>query len=218
MRPNAEMREIFEQFQIVLRDVLPPSIGFQRLEIRMPEVVCVTGSGNFSLDARSGGINAVFSIAWQIHMFAHDKETFVVTIDEPENHLHPSMQRTFLVNLARAFPRASIIAATHSPFVVSSFPEAKIYALYHDENRRVISELVDVSNISKTPNDVLRDVLDVDSNLPVWVIDRISGIIDSSAQSSPTERARLVMSELERLGIADALSEYKHGGRDAKTP
>jgi hypothetical protein len=125
VRANAQLRDVFERFQSILRVVMPPELGFQRLEIRMPEVVCVTDSGDFSLDAMSGGVNAIFSIAWQIHMFRHDKKKFVITIDEPENHLHPSMQRTLLPSLAAAFPDCSIIAATHSPFIVSSFPRCE---------------------------------------------------------------------------------------------
>lgn len=180
----------------------------------MPEVVCITKTGDFSLDAMSGGVNALFSIAWQIHMFGHDKETFTITIDEPENHLHPSMQRTLLPSLAQAFPNCTIIAATHSPFVVSSFPDANVYALANGEKGRIVSERLDTSAISRTPNDILREILDVRSNLPVWVENKISQIINGTAGST-TERARLIMEELERLGFTEALLEYKRGGHNA---
>lgn len=214
VKPDPLLRAVFEKFQEVLRRVMPPELGFQKLEVRMPEVVCITKTGDFSLDAMSGGVNALFSIAWQIHMFGHDKERFAITIDEPENHLHPSMQRTLLPSLALAFPNCTIIAATHSPFIVSSFPDANVYALANGEKGRIVSERLDTSAISRTPNDILREILDVRSNLPVWVENKISQIIDGTAGST-TERARLIMEELERLGFTEALLEYKRGGQNA---
>lgn len=215
VQANSDLKRIFDSFQEVLRRVMPPELGFRRLEIRMPEVVCVTDSGDFSLDAMSGGVNALFSIAWQIHMFGHDKERFVITIDEPENHLHPSMQRTLLPTLSAAFPKCSIIAATHSPFVVSSFPEANVYALYRGDNGRIVSQLLNESALSKTPNDVLREILDVGSNLPVWVERRISQVVESAPSDDLKVRAQMIMDELERLGLADAIVEYSRGEPNA---
>lgn len=206
--PNPDIRSMFEGFQDVLRKVMPTSLGFQRIEIRMPEVVLVTDTGDFSLDAMSGGINAIFSIAWQIYMFGYDKDNFVITIDEPENHLHPIMQRSLLPNLAAAFPRAKIIAATHSPFVVSSFPDANIYALFKNEDG-VISKRLEEIDISGTPNEVLRDILDVDSNLPIWVEKIISDVIADVSTLPDAEKARNIMSKLKQLGIADAILEYR---------
>ena len=92
-----------------------------------------------------------------------------VLIDEPENHLHPSMQREFLPRLMEAFPSHKFIVATHSPFVVSSTPDAAVYALLYDENRRVTSKLLDESDLAASPNKVLREVLDVPVTMPVWV-------------------------------------------------
>ena len=206
--PNPEIQKTLEGFQEVLRKIMPVSIGFRRIEIRMPEVVLVTDSGDFSLDAMSGGVNAIFSIAWQIHMFAQSAKRFTVTIDEPENHLHPSMQRTLLPSLAKAFPKAKFIVSTHSPFMVSSFPDANIYALLRDENKRIVSQLLDVSDVSGTPNEILREILDVESNLPVWVEDRIAKVIEETKDMEPKAKARLIMQQLEELGIADSIVEY----------
>lgn len=207
--PNAEMKRVFKGFQKVLKAVLPDALGFQRLEIRMPEVVLVTDTGTFAIDAMSGGISAIFSMAWQIYMFGHDKALFSITIDEPENHLHPSMQRTFLPKLAKAFPTCSIIAASHSPFIVSSFAKANVIALLQDEDRKITSQKLDLQDISGTPNEVLREILDVRSNLPVWVEERIEKVVARAKKKDEDKRAAYVMSQLEKLGIADAIVEYK---------
>lgn len=215
VRSNPEFRDIFESFQDVLRHVLPNELGFERIEVRMPEVVLITKSGDFALDSMSGGINALFDMAWQIHMFGADKPKCTVTIDEPENHLHPSMQRSFLPSLAKAFPKYKFIIATHSPFVVSSFPESSVYGLSYEQSRRIVSEKLDISDLSGTPNRVLREILDVKSNIPIWVEERIRSAIAQYENDPVDVRAKHVMSALRELGIADSLPEYIPGGDDA---
>lgn len=57
----------------------------------------------------------IIDITWQLYMFADTSESFVAIIDEPENHLHPELQRNFLGNLIKAFPNVQFIVATHNP-------------------------------------------------------------------------------------------------------
>jgi len=125
----------------------------------MPDVVLITDSGDFSLDAMSGGVSSLFGIAWQIHMYGADKDSCTVIIDEPENHLHPSMQRTFLPKLERAFPKYRFIVATHSPFIVTSNPKANVFGLIHREEKQIFSEHLENSDLAASPNKVLRDIL-----------------------------------------------------------
>ena len=175
---NLEFKQMFLEFQDKLRLLLPRNLGFHRLEVRMPDIVFVADSGDFSLDAASGGVGALVGIAWQIFMYGHDKTEFVVTIDEPENHLHPSMQRELLPNLFRAFPGTQFIVATHSPFIAASAPEAHVYALSYSESRRVRSSLLETAELSGTANEVLREVLGVSMTVPIWVESRFEEILD----------------------------------------
>lgn len=207
--PNNEYRKTFERLQDVLRIMLPESLGFHRIEIRSGDVVLVTSTGDFSIDAMSGGVNSLFGLAWQLTMFSSTVDSLTVIIDEPENHLHPSMQRTLLPNLVKAFPDSKIIVATHSPFIITSFPEANVYGLIYNDHKRVISEKIGIGDLSGTPNQVLRDILDVDSNIPVWVEMKIREILeDPELKGNQQERGRRIMSELVNLGLADAFSEY----------
>lgn len=216
VRGNPEFRDIFEEFQDILRTVLPSELGFERLEVRMPEVVVITRTGEFSLDAMSGGINALFGLAWQIHMYGAMADKCTVTIDEPENHLHPSMQRALLPSLAKAFPRYRFIVATHSPFIVSSFPEAAVYGLVFSEEGNVDSQRLELADLSGTPNKILRDVLDVSSNLPLWVERKIEEVVQESHGQEPTTRARKIMATLRQLGIADSIAEMPWEEEDEK--
>ncbi|QDV77440.1 AAA family ATPase [Botrimarina mediterranea] len=207
--PNPELRLLFEAFQRILKILLPPSIGFQRLEVRNPDIVLVTESSDFPLDSMSGGVQALFSIAWQIHMYAANSDECTVVIDEPENHLHPSMQRTLLPNLSRAFPRVRFIAATHSPFIVTSDEQARVYALLPDSAGRIDSQELTDANLAASPEEVLRDILDVQSTLPVWVIERIAGVFaQHSNLPDGEEKATAIYDSLQRIGILDSVSSY----------
>ena len=121
---NEDAVTTFEGFEQVLSKVLPGNIGFRRILIRMPEVVLDTSSGEFSFDAVSGGLSAIIDMSWQLHMASIVNPKFVVVVDEPENHLHPTLQKTLLPNFLEAFPNAQFIIATHNPFVVGSVPDS----------------------------------------------------------------------------------------------
>ena len=132
--PNAEARQTYEGFQHVLSIILPKSLGFQRLRIRVPDVIFETETGHFAFDAVSGGISALVDIAWQIFLYSTLTDEFVVAIDEPEAHLHPALQRSVLPNLLQAFPQVQFIVATHNPLVVGSTQDSAVYILSYDDD------------------------------------------------------------------------------------
>lgn len=68
--PDDSARMAFEGFQEILKKILPPKIGFQRISIQVPEVVLETNSGNFSIDAVSGGVASIIDMAWRIFMYS----------------------------------------------------------------------------------------------------------------------------------------------------
>ena len=56
----------------------------------------------------------------------------VFLLDEPESHLHPVWQRRILPAFQRLFPKAQILVATHSPFVIASLNHGWIHRLTTD--------------------------------------------------------------------------------------
>ena len=174
---DSESAKLFEDFQKVLVRMLPDTLGFRRLIVRVPEVVLETDTGDFSIDALSGGVSAVIDLAWQIFMFQPSTENFVVTLDEPENHLHPALQRTVLSNLLGAFPQVQFVVATHSPFIVGSVPDSAVYALAYDKTNSVVSHLLDMPNKAGSANDILREVLGVDITIPIWAEERLRQLV-----------------------------------------
>lgn len=53
----------------------------------------------------------------------------IVLIDEVETHLHLQLQKEILLLLTHLFPNIQFIVTTHSPFVLSSIPNATAYDL-----------------------------------------------------------------------------------------
>ncbi|TCP30712.1 AAA domain-containing protein [Sphingomonas sp. BK235] len=216
LEANRDLKITFDGFEAVLRKVLPRELGFQKLSIRPPEIVLKTRTGEFVVDASSGGISAIFEIAWQIYLFSVGKSHFVVTIDEPENHLHPSMQRTILSNLIDAFPNGQFIVSTHSPFIVSAVEDSFVYALRYIDpiseqsglplgsRRTVISERLDQSTRAGSASEILREVLGVDVTLPQWAQGKLDAIVEKFGSTKLTKATlESLRADLAKAGFAE---------------
>lgn len=212
---NPALAKLFSDFKSILEKVLPPTIGFKDISIRIPDIVLITDSGEFVIDAASGGLMSIIDLSWQIFLFSQNKERFTVTIDEPENHLHPTMQRSILGRLSDAFPNAQFIVVTHSPFVVSSVRDSAVYALKYVEEsstegaefskNRVASMRLDLDKKASTANEILRDVLGVPVTLPEWAEKDLKNITTEFCNKPITENNIHAL----RVALNDAgLSEY----------
>ena len=186
---NEDAVSTFEGFEKILAHVLPSTLGFKKILIEMPEVVLDTNSGMFSFDAVSGGISAIIDLSWQLYMASIVDPHFVAVIDEPENHLHPTLQKTLLPDFIEAFPEVQFIVATHNPFMVGSVPDSNVYVLdYNMENpTRVNSTKLDLINKAASSNEILRDVLGLTHTKPVWVEKKIDALIEQYSARDLTE-------------------------------
>lgn len=212
-----ELIGLYDDFQTLLRTLLPEEIGFQRLEVRSPEIVVVSKTGEFPIDSASGGLMSLIQTAWQIFLYTKGYgETAVVLIDEPENHLHPSLQRDFLGNLVRAFPNVQFVVATHSPFVITSVKDSKVYALRYsefDENTTesgsaVTAQEIDFVSKARTADKILDEVLGVSVTIPVWAEHDLTQIVSKFEKSELSEVAiNNLRAELKSAGLSEFLPE-----------
>ena len=67
----------------------------------------------------------------------------LLLVDEIENHLHPKWQKKILGIIRRTFPKLQIILTTHSPFVVASAENARIYTCISKGDHSVIVDETD---------------------------------------------------------------------------
>lgn len=201
--PNKYALNVFKEFQHILTIVLPPKLGFEKFIIEIPELLLKTKTGIFPIDGVSGGIAAIIDLAWQIFMCNdNNKENFVVIIDEPENHLHPEMQRTLLKNFLKAFPNAQFIVSTHNPFIISSVLDSNIYVLNYNDNNAVVSTKLDFVNKAGTSNDILREVLGVPVTMPVWAEEKLNILIKKfSKYDINNENFNDLRNEMKKVGL-----------------
>ncbi|MBR0735143.1 AAA family ATPase [Bradyrhizobium japonicum] len=223
-QPDPAQRDAFDGFVRTLRTVLPKSLGFRDISIRPPDIVLVTESGEFVLDAASGGLTSIVELTALLYACTLRPDMqdgdFVVTIDEPENHLHPSLQRSLFPSLVTAFPKIQFIVATHSPFIVSSLKDSAVYVLRYEnedsdnptERRRIVSERLDYANRAGTASEILRQVLGLSTTLPEWVEQDLTAVVaryqdrDINAATLDALRAELNGAGLDEL-FPEALSK-----------
>lgn len=208
LEPNLEARSVLEGFEATLGVVLPEQLGFLSILAEPPEVVLHTTTGDFPIDSASGGVMAIIEVAWQIFLRARYSPDFVVCFDEPENHLHPALQRLFLPKLIAAFPGIQFVVATHSPFVCASVAESNVYVLAFGQEGQVRSELLDLVNKAGSAEEILRDVLGVPVTYAVWVEQRLGEVIDRySGQPLTRDILAHIRRELGSLGLSDLIPQ-----------
>jgi len=188
IEPDAEAMAWYDGFERVLKIIMPKHIGFEKLSIRNYEIVLSTKTGDFMLDAVSGGIAALIDLAWQIYNLASTEPELVVLIDEVENHLHATMQRSVLPDLLEAFPHVQFIISTHSPLIVASVKESNVYAFRYNEENRVYSEKLDLVNKARNANEILNEVLGVPFTMPIWAEDALNRIVSKYATKEVSEK------------------------------
>ena len=114
------------EFKYVSRLTLQPIVSQMGQEVSLDKL----SSGNLYLIQR---MVSLLGKMYCLHVLNQNsveqlcKLPGILMIDEAENHLHPKWQKTFLQSIQEIFPNLQIIATTHSPFIVSSVDNAKIF-------------------------------------------------------------------------------------------
>jgi len=101
-------------------------------------------NSSFGLNELSDGYSSLLAILTELilRMEAHKVKVYdmqgVVLIDEIETHLHVDLQKKVLPFLVDFFPNIQFIVTTHSPFVLSSLPNAIVCDL---EKKVIVEDL-----------------------------------------------------------------------------
>jgi predicted ATP-dependent endonuclease of OLD family len=74
------------------------------------------GGLNLNVDNLGSGIEMIISLLYLETMASLSKENILLIIDEPELHLHPSLQEKFIQYLKSISSEKQIILSTHSPY------------------------------------------------------------------------------------------------------
>jgi energy-coupling factor transporter ATP-binding protein EcfA2 len=98
------------------------------------------------------------------------EQEFWLILDEIEASLHPKMQVRILPALRELFPRAHIYATTHSPFVVASAGEGRVFCLRPDPVTHRVSGTL--HPVALEPGQSLEWVVEAIFGTPTGILDR----------------------------------------------
>ena len=108
-------------------------------------------------------LSKMYSLSVLLDIPAEDilKSPGLLLIDEIETHLHPRWQKSILPIIRKTFPNLQIILTTHSPFVVSSLPGARIYTCKSEPGSSLIEDETTVFSTMPVDEILLSDAFNV---------------------------------------------------------
>ena len=143
-----EINAWFRDFEELLRhiyqdDELRLEFNYRDYSFR----ICTEGK-KFKFTEVSDGFAAVLDIVADLILKMQGEGTLIrnyqkegiVLIDEIETHLHLALQKVIMPLLTKVFPNIQFVITTHSPFVLSSMPDAVAYDLEHREVLKNLTE------------------------------------------------------------------------------
>ncbi len=146
---NSNYTNTVQEIEKTLSKITEKKIEFD-LEESLKVSVKLDGK-NLSFDVLPDGLKSIISwlsdllmrldrINWADKTRSILDQNFILFLDEIEVHLHPSWQRKILPVVQGLFPNAQIFISTHSPFVVGSVDNARVYKFKLDDNNNSILE------------------------------------------------------------------------------
>jgi predicted ATP-binding protein involved in virulence len=143
LRKIIKLSLIEGEFRYVERKTLMPIVSQNGFEVSLDKL----SSGNLYLIQR---IISLLGQMYSVYVLNDLKlEEMLLTpglllIDEAENHLHPKWQKTFLNSILNIFPNLQIIITTHSPFIVSSVENSKVFVCKSEKDHSIIVDETDL--------------------------------------------------------------------------
>lgn len=86
---------------------------------------CIKKSNNqqISIDKIGSGYETIFSLLYSFYLAQQSNKQLIILIDEPELHLHPTLQEKFINVLLDLSKTAQIFLTTHSPLFIKQIME-----------------------------------------------------------------------------------------------
>ena len=175
--------------------------------------ICTEGK-RFKFTELSDGFAAALDIVADLILKMQDKDSLtrayekegIVLIDEIETHLHLGLQKVIMPLLTRVFPNIQFIVTTHSPFVLSSMPNATAYDLEHKRN------IEDLTNYSYESLAEGYFGVSTESSTVEMRLGRLKELLGQKEWSdSDKNEIRLLITELDKVSEAvspDLVGEY----------
>lgn len=142
------------------------------------------------------------ALSWQNNDIPITEQNIILFLDEIEVHLHPTWQYKILPLLKDLLPNAQIFITTHSPFIINSIDNAKVYILNNEKCKSILEKVI----LSETGNSyeyVFENILytkNIFGYETIKLIDRFNEI-DKEIVLSNFEREEEFVSIIEKLKL-----------------
>ena len=223
----SEIQGWFDKIQDILRTIYEdPTLAIEFDADTYHFNIQTRGRDRFDFNEASDGFSAILDVVVGImlrtvrgksHAIRFDTPG-IVLIDEIENHLHLSLQRSILPFLIGLFPNVQFVVSSHSPFVLTSAPDVVVYDLQNNI-------MVDDGMTDNTYESVVRGYFEVDS-LSKDLREKYERYKLLTRKEDPTGEDLVEIAQLElyldeipdylALDVATEYKKYKiefHGGR-----
>ena len=145
-----KIKEWFDNFELLLSEIFEGSKVTLNFNYKDYSFTINQDVREFGFNELSDGYSAIIDIIADLILKMQNPNSLtrvyekegIVLIDEIETHLHLELQRLILPMLTRVFPNIQFIVTTHSPFVLSSIPNAVAYDL---EKKQRLEDLTEYS-------------------------------------------------------------------------
>lgn len=199
---NNRSQEFFNNLTISLRNIFSD----QKLELEFKQesfefYIVLGDQRKITFNNLSEGFSAFLSVIMDLLIrtdliqklkndYTYQPEG-IVLIDEPETHLHLSMQYDILPLISKLFPKVQLIIATHSPAIISSLENSIVYDL---SSKSMIQDKVLGSSFSELM--VTHFGLD---NEYSPIADKILEDVNNAAKSSNVKLLHSILSKNEKF-------------------
>jgi len=165
-----KFRGSIDKIEKVIKKITDVDIKFI-LETEPLALKLITEGKILNFDILPDGLKSIISwignlsmrmdlINWYDNNIDIFERNFILFLDEIDMHLHPKWQRKILPAVQKLFPNAQIFVSTHSPFVVNSVSDARVYSFDIVDNKSMLISVED-SNAGHSYSYVLADTFNV---------------------------------------------------------
>jgi len=167
----------FKRFLDSVSKLIEGFSGFRRIneDQKMRLGFETTDKDELPFESLGSGIQQVVKLMWMCKSsedeFESSIDKLVICIDEPELHLHPTLQRMFIQHICQS-TKAQYLIATHSPTILNASPtETQIFRFWLDDKAKTNVTRIDTNqqifaacaDIGCKASDILQ------ANCIVWV-------------------------------------------------